>query len=229
MKRSCKKAMIAAGVVVASLGALRMSSGQTLIDGDQSAVVDGWTITGWPGVSLVVTSDSTGISIEKRANFTVAGTGFPIGFSPVAGGTPATSIDIQDEQIANNTDEAFTGFDFILLNTGTVNATFAVGTGSNPFSAPPGYSTPVSENSGQELVYAGVQDTGSTSDWGTDGSTLLINAPVGSDFSLKELPEFGGGGGTSPVPVPAAAWQSLFSLAALGLIGIGRWTRRRLA
>jgi hypothetical protein len=232
MKRSYKKAVVAVGAAMASLGVLRMTSAQTLITGDQSAVVDGWTITGWPGVALSVTSDSNGISIEKRANFTVANTGFPIGFSPVAGGSPATSIDIQDEQIANNTGQAFTGFDFILLNTGSVDATFASASLSNPFSPPSGYTGFTSADGGQELIYAGSQASGTTSDWGTDGSTLLIDAPAGSDFSLKELPTFGnggGGGGSSPVPLPAAAWQSLVGLGALGLFGIARKTKRRLA
>jgi len=233
MRSSYKMVMIAVGAAMASLGALRMSSAQTLITGDQSAVVDGWTITGWPGVALSVTSGSNGISIEKRANFTVPNTGFPIGFSPVSGGSPATSIDIQDEQIANNTGETFTGFDFILLNTGTANATFAAASLTNPFSPPTEYTGSTLEDNGQELVYTGLQNTGTTSDWGTDGSTLLIDAPAGSDFSLKELPTFGsgggGGGGGSAVPMPAAAWQSLVGLAGLGLFGIGRWAKRRLA
>ena len=60
------------------------------------------------------------------------------------------------------------------------------------------------------------------------GDNLLIDAPAGSDFSFKELSVPGGGGGGT-VPVPAAAWQSLASLAGLALIGIGRWTKRRFA
>jgi hypothetical protein len=232
MRSSYKKAIVAASAAIANLGVLRMTSAQTLITGDQSAVVDGWTITGWPGVSLSVSSNSNGISIEKSANFTVANTGFPIGFSPVSGGSPATSIDIQDEQIANNTGQSFTGFDFILLNTGTANATFASGS-TNPFSPPTGYTGFTSADGGQELIYAGSQDSGTTSDWGTDGSTLLIDAPAGSDFSLKELPTFGsgggGGGGPSSVPMPSATSQSLVGLVGLALFGAIRLRKRRSA
>jgi hypothetical protein len=230
MKRSYKRALVAVGAAIAGLGALRMTSAQTLITGDQSAQVDGWTITGWPGVALTVSSNDSGLVIEKRANFTVPNTGFPIGFSPTAGQTPATSIEFQDEQVANNTGETFTGFDFILLNTGSADATFAASSLTNPFSPPSGYTGVTVEDGGQELVYAGSQASGTTSDWGADGSVLLIDAPAGSDFSLKELPTFGTGGGGSTVPLPAAAWQSLLGLGALGLFGLGRMAnKRRLA
>jgi hypothetical protein len=240
MKVSYKKTAIAVGAAIASLGALRMSSAAssvTLIEDDQSAVVDGWNITAPTGVSLTVTSSDNEIFVEKAANFTVPNQGFQIAFQPVAGATGASSIDFTDETVQNNTGQAFSGFDFILMNIGSPNATFD-GV-ANVFAAPSGtgysYSGTINLNSTKDILsYTGNQNAGTTSDWGsaTPGDNLLIDTPAGSDFSLKELSMSGGGGGGgggSAVPMPAAAWQSLASLAALGLIGIGRSIKRRLA
>jgi hypothetical protein len=239
MKVSYKKTAIAVGAAIASLGALRMSSAAssvTLIEDDQSAVVDGWNITAPTGVSLTVTSSDNEIFVEKAANFTVPNQGFQIAFQPVAGATGATSVDFTDETVQNNTTQAFSGFDFILMNTGSPNATFD-GV-ANVFAAPSGtgysYSGTINLNGAKDILsYTGNQNAGTTSDWGSaaPGDNLLIDTPAGADFSLKELSISGGGGGGggSAVPMPAAAWQSLASLAALGLIGIGRSIKRRLA
>jgi len=233
-----KNAVIAVGAAIAGLGALRISSAApsvTLIENDQSAVVDGWNITAPTGVSLTVTSSDNEIFVEKAANFTVPNQGFQVAFQPVAGASGATSVDFTDETVQNNTGQAFSEFDFILMNTGSVNATFD---GVANVFAPPsgtGYSyTGVSLNGTSDILsYTGNQNAGTTSSWGSAavGDNLLIDTPAGADFSLKELSVSGGGGGGGggAVPLPAAAWQSLASLAVLGLVGIGRWTKRRFA
>jgi hypothetical protein len=219
MRSTCRRPAIALTAALVSFGALRMSSAQTLITGDQTVAVDGWTITGWPGVALSVTSNPNGISIEKRANFTTAGQGLPIGFSQTAGGSTGLQVDFTDEQVANNTGQTFTGFDFIILNTGSAQALFA-GENFNRWFTPPsdladGYSftSVVMQDAGQELIYTGFQNSGTTSDWGTNGIPLEIDTPPGSDFTLKELPTFGGPPGGAAVPLPLAAWQSLAGLA----------------
>jgi hypothetical protein len=221
------------GAALASLGALRMSSAATatLIEQDSSEVVDGWNITTAPGVALVAISSNNEIYIEKAANFTVPDQGLQISFDPVAGvGSPATLIDFTDEMVQNNTGQAFSGFDFLLLNIGSANATFP-GV-SNVFAPPKGtgydYTSVNLNGTGDVLSYTGNQDAGTTSSWGSAavGDNLLIDAPAGSDFTFKEQSESGGGG--TAVPVPAAAWQSLASLAVLGLIRVGRRAKRRL-
>jgi hypothetical protein len=197
-------------------------------------VVDGWNITAPDGVSLTVTSKGSEIFIEKAANFTEPDEGFQVAFQPVADATKvASSVDFTDETIQNNTGASFKGFQFILMNVGTTDATFS---GVSNVFAPPagtGYDyTSVSLNAKHDiLTYTGKQATGSTSYWGSaaEGDNLLIDTPVGADFSLKELSESGGssGGGGSAVPMPAAIWQSFASLGALGLFSLARWTKRR--
>jgi len=238
MERRCRKAGVALAATLASLGALRISSAAKLIEDDESAVVDGWNITAPDGVSLTVTSKGSEIFIEKAANFTEPNEGFQVAFQPVADATKvATSVDFTDETIQNNTGTSFSGFEFILMNIGSTDATFD---GVSNVFAPPagtGYKyTSVSLNAKQDiLAYTGKQSSGSTSYWGSaaDGDNLLIDTPSGADFSLKELSESGGGGGGgggSPVPMPAAIWQSFAGLGMLGLFGLKRWTKnRRLA
>jgi hypothetical protein len=183
---------------------------------------------------LTVTSQGSEIFVEKAATFTEPNQGFQVAFQPISGANgAATSIDFTDETIQNNTGSAFSGFQFILMNIGTANATFP--SVSNVFAPPAGtgynYTTVSLNSAGDILSYTGSQDAGSTSSWGSAaaGDNLLIDAPAGSDFSLKELSESGGGGGGGgTVPLPAAAWQSLLTLAGLGAIGLGR-RKARLA
>jgi hypothetical protein len=223
-----KKAVIAAAVAVAGFGVLRSSQAATLIENGGSSVVDGWNITTAQGVSLVVTSAGSEISIDKTANFTVPNQELPVVFQ--ASGTGATQIDFTGEEVLNNTGSAFSGFQFILQNVGSANATFD-GVG-NVFSPPTGtgvnYTSALLNSTKDILTYTGTQATGTTSIWGSanPGDDLLIDAPSGSEFTLKEVSIAGGGGG-SVVPLPSAAWQSLFGLLGLGVIGIGRQVKNR--
>ena len=228
-----KKAVIAAVAVVAGFGVLRSSQAATLINQDSSAVVDGWNITTGQGVSLVVSSSGSEISIDKTANFTVPNQEIPVVFQSTGSGA-ATTVDFTGEELLNNTGSAFGGFQFILQNVGSASATFD-GLG-NVFAPPTGTGvdfTSVSLDSGKEvLTYTGTQASGTTSIWGSTnpGDDLLIDTPAGSEFTLKEVAESGGGSPGSVVPLPSAAWQSLVGLIGLGAFGIGRQLKsRRLA
>ena len=175
MYSGCKKALVVAGAALAGLGALRTSYATTLIEDNQSAQVDGWNITAPTGVSLTVTTSGSEIFIEKAANFTSPNQGFQVAFQPVSGATGAASfIDFTDETIQNNTGSAFNGFQFILMNIGSPNATFA---GVSDVFTPPtgtGYAyTSVNLNSTSDILsYKGNQDAGTTSSWGSAASAL---------------------------------------------------------
>jgi hypothetical protein len=229
MRSSCRKVVIAACAAVAGLGALRTASATaTLIEDNQSAVVDGWNITAPTGVSLVVTSGNGELFVEKAANFTKPNQGFQVAFQPVAGDqSAATSVDFTDETVQNNTGQSFSEFDFLLMNVGSVNASFP-GV-SNVFVPPSGtgyaYTSVKLNSTGDILSYTGSQSAGTTSYWGSaaEGDNLLIDAPAGSDFSLKELST---SGGVASVPTPTAAWQGL---AGLVLIGFWRWAKHHTA
>jgi len=225
-----KKAVIAAVAVVAGFGVLRSSQAATLIENGGSSVVDGWNITTAQGVSLVVTLSGSEISIDKTASFTAPNQELPVVFQ--ASGSGATQIDFTGEELLNNTGSAFSGFQFILQNVGTANATFD---GLGDVFAPPSGTgvdfTSVALNTSKDILsYTGTQNAGTTSIWGSanPGDDLLIDAPVGSEFTLKEVSIAGsGGGGGSVVPLPSAAWQSLVGLLGLGVIGIGRQIKNR--
>jgi len=240
MRNGCRKSVIAVCAAVAALGVCRAASATTVIENGQSAVVDGWNITAPGGVSLTVTSSGNQIDIEKLANFTGVNQGLQVSFQPVD--DSASVIDFTDEQIQNNTGSAFNGFQFILMNAGSANAVFP--SVSDTFSPPAGtgysYSTVKLNAAGDILSYAGTQNAGSTSTWGTGtpgtpgvgnpNDNLFIDAPAGAVFSLKELSSgSGGGSSSSAVPLPAAAWQSLAGLAGLALYGVGRKLKHHTA
>ena len=179
-------------------------------------------------------------AIEKAANFTAPNQGYQITFTPVSGftGTTASSIVFDSESITNHTGSSFNGFSFILLNTNSTLATFAsVG---KTFAPPTGsgynYTSVSLTSENTDLSYTGTQGNGITSFWGNGdpssaGNNLLIGAPLGSDFALKELSSAGSGsspgGPGASVPMPAAAWQSLFGLGGLALFGLGRRIKQR--
>ena len=235
-----RKHAVLAGAFFASVGFMANAHATTVAFNTSPVSIDGWTIS-WPnGVDLAVQQDastSTQVDVEKTATFSAPGQGFQITFAPsTTSGTTANTFVIPDESITNDTGASFSSFSFIILNTGTTAATFA-GPGFTPPTGT-GYNfTSVSlVNGGTDLDYAGTQGNGVTSLWG-DGTTapggdnLVIDAPAGSDFSLKELAGSGGGPpGPPAVPLPASAWQCLVSLGGLGLIaGVRSMKKRRMA
>jgi hypothetical protein len=233
MMRKSKAAVFLAAGGLATLLAVPAAKGATVIGSNQSAQIDGWNISAPAGVSLAVTSSGNEIFVEKSANFTAPNQGFQVAFQPVSGASSAaTSIDFTDETIQNNSGSAFGQFQFLLLNTGSANATFA-----SQFAPPSGsgysYSTGTLNSSADILTYTGNQNSGTTSLWGSSaaGDNLLIDTPAGADFSLKELPSSGGGnnggGGGSVVPLPSAAWQSVAGLGVLAAASVARKVKRQ--
>jgi hypothetical protein len=227
MKRSRKKVVVAAGAALASLGMLRMASAQTytttLIDSSApSATIDGWNITVGSNVALSVLWNSSTILIDKAASFQSTSQEIPITFA-AASSSPLGTIDFTGEELTNQTGSTVTGFTFQLLPTGSGPVQFA-----QAFTPPDGgLETMVSP---QQLDYTGLNVPNSTTlDLGSEDQSadnLIIDGS--SDFTLKEIAE--GGGGTSAVPLPAAALQSAFGLVGLGLFGVwARWNKRRLA
>jgi hypothetical protein len=232
-----KKVSKAAGAAVVALGALSMSSAFAgTIQNTSPATIDGWTISWGTGVGLVITQDTNAsqVDVEKSATFTAPNQGYQITFNPISGstGTVASQFVIPDETIVNNTGSSFNSFSFILINKSSTLATFdSVG---KTFIPPTGSGydfTTVNLTSGNTiLTYTGTQNNGATSFWGngdpsSSGDNLVIDAPAGSDFALKELSSSGSGPGPV-VPLPASAWQSLTGLAGLALLGVGRKMKR---
>jgi len=235
-----RKVSIAASAAVMALGALPLSSAFAgPIQNTSPATIDGWTISWGSGVGLVITQDSISsqVDVEKSATFTAPNQGYQITFAPQSGfdGSPASAFVIPDETIVNNTGSAFSSFSFVLINKTSTLATFD---GVDRTFIPPtgpGYDfTSVDLSSGNTiLTYTGTQGNGVTSFWGNGdpsptGDNLLIDAPAGSDFALKELSASGPPGPPNVVPLPASAWQSMVGLAGLALIGALRQVKRRI-
>jgi hypothetical protein len=230
-----RKALFLASAVLAGVGFMRSAGAAPVAQTQSPASIDGWTIS-WPtpGVGLAITQDGANanqVDIEKSATFTAPNQGFQISFVPGSNPTADTFV-LPDETINNMTGKSFSGFSFILINTGSVNATFG---GVSPGFIPPtgpGYdfTTVTLANGKTELDYKGTQGNGVTSFWGngdpsSNGDNLVIDAPAGSVFSLKELSVAGG----EVIPVPAAAWQSLIGLGCVaGFAGL-RGLKRRMA
>ncbi|HEX4052867.1 MAG TPA: VPLPA-CTERM sorting domain-containing protein [Tepidisphaeraceae bacterium] len=237
MFRSCRKAVIAVGAVVAGFGVWGGASAPAAEIQNVSPVqIDGWDISWTTGVGLAINQDSSPgqVDVEKTATFTAPNQSYQISFAPIPGytGTTATQFVIPDETIVNNTGASFNGFSFVLMPTVAGSTTFG---SAQTFSLPtgPGYSySSVSLTSGNSvLTYTGTQGNGVTSFWGngdpsSSGDNLLIDATPGDSFALLESSSAGG----HAVPLPAAAWQSLIGLAGLGIIGLARQRKvRRLA
>ncbi len=233
MSKIYRKAAISAGAVLAGVGVLGAASAPAA-----SISVDGWDISWSTGVTVSAAQDSVNASqvdVTKMATFTAPNQGYQITFVPISGytGTAATQFVIPTEMITNNTGASFNGFSFVLLNTTSDLATFDSVARTFIPPAGSGYNfTSVSLDPGNTiLTYTGTQDNGVTSTWGngdasSTGDNLLIDAPAGSDFSLKELSSSGSGPGPV-VPLPAAAWQSLVGLGGLALIGLRRRIKQR--
>ena len=126
-------------------------------------------------MGITATQDATTatqVDLTKTATFTAKNQGVQVEFSAGANATADTFV-FSTESITNNTGAPFAGFSFILLNTGTANATFG---GTTPGFKPPtgvGYDyTKVSLVNGKtELDYVGTQGNSVTSIWGNGGAS----------------------------------------------------------
>jgi len=208
MKSMFKMAAVAG--MTAVLGLFSGAKAATVLT--SGSTYDGWVVTEAPGISLVV-DNATGstLTLEKSAVFK-NDEGLLITFTQASSGA-ASTIDINNESITNVSGGAWSGFQFLLANSGgdaTFGATFA-----NPLG---GGAPTVGADT---ITYAGTQANFATSMWGfgSDGD-LIINANpegLGTTFTFKEIPV------TGPlVPLPAAGWQGLVGLAGLGLVAFAK-------
>jgi hypothetical protein len=232
MNAKIKRAALLSAIALGVSGA--NSEAATTVTGGNSVTLDGWTVSA-PADVLLTLSDLNGtLDISKTADFTTPTAAFLITFEQ-SSATASPNIEFSNESIANNSGSAWSGFQFLLLNTTSTAATFA-GLG-NIFVPPVGsgydYTGASLDTSKDTLTYTGSQNNGATSAWGgtTASDYLLIDAnPAATSpfqvFALKELPELGGGGTT--VPLPAAAWQSLIGLASVSLLARANTRRRRM-
>jgi hypothetical protein len=228
MRGFVKSAMFAAFSAALGLGAAVSSADVTLHSGGSS---EGWKIFFPEGEGVTLVQDSASSAIQlvltKTADFSTTQS-FLISFlqdGSVA--APASSIEISNETITNDTGINWSGFGFSLL-TPFAGPGFTAG---HAFALPAGY-TSVTPSAGA-VDYTGSQAAGTASQWGTKTATgtnnLLINSsPLtgGSlqTFTFKELPMSG-----SSIPLPAAVWSSLSGLLALGLIANRKTLKRVLA
>ncbi len=195
----------------------------------------GWTAT-FSGLALVSdpSQPSGQLNVEKAATFTEAsaGEGLLITFTQTSSSAKPV-IDFTDESITNVTGESWSGFDFILLNSGNSSASFASNLNS-PFSPPSGVfsteSTTTIDGNPAVVYGGGTQANLATSLWGigTDGDLMIDADPLGlgTTFTFKEVPV---DGSTPPVPLPAALWQGLAGLAGLALVTAAKRLRRHPA
>lgn len=211
-----KKAGIAVFAAAMGLSFRGANAAAVIVGGGQSATVDGWTISAPTGVSLSIdglNGAGNTLIVEKVANFTSPQGGYLITFDQ-ASSSAVPFIEFENESVTNSTGVDWNGFQFLLLNTTANLAAFTTqfqtvtGTG---VTLTPGALT------GNTLSYSGIQPAGSISNWGSSAANDYItidanpvSGGIGQDFGFKELPEF--------VPSPAAAWQGLAGLLALGAI-----------
>ncbi|MGA3067136.1 MAG: hypothetical protein ABSF29_09850 [Tepidisphaeraceae bacterium] len=162
------------------------------------------------------------LDVEKAAAFTSSslGEGLLITFTQTSASAKPV-IDFTDESVTNVTGTTWTGFDFVLLNTGNSSASFE-STSDSPFAAPSGIFTTVNVTSvdGNPTVEygGGSQANLATALYGigADGDLLIDADPlgIGTTFTFKEVPV----NDATPVPLPAALWQGLGGLIALAII-----------
>jgi hypothetical protein len=216
------KMALIAGLVALSAGGASLAAPVT-IDGGTSATVDGWQIAPDEGITLQVDVGSNGnIAITKTADFTSIDA-LGIQFTEV--NTPGdVGFEITTETIKNSTGDNWAGFTFSLSSPARFEGLTGVfippiGTGVN-------YTTVQLNAQRTTAFYSGTQQKGSTSSWGdpANDDLLAFSAPIAAPpahttFTLTEVPLRGISDGA--VPLPTAAWQTLATLALLGLIAGG--------
>ena len=195
----------------------------------------GWTAT-FSGSGPCFRPQSAQRATQRRKSRDLheasAGEGLLITFTQTSSSAKPV-IDFTDESITNVTGESWSGFDFILLNSGNSSASFASNLNS-PFSPPSGVfsteSTTTIDGNPAVVYGGGTQANLATSLWGigTDGDLMIDADPLGlgTTFTFKEVPV---DGSTPPVPLPAALWQGLAGLAGLALVTAAKRLRRHPA
>jgi hypothetical protein len=214
-----KTKRIRAALVAALAGGSALSSGAK-ISSAATVVPSGGTVGGWEityPIGITIESVDTGttntLDLIKTAGFD-SNEGLSITFTQTTGAATQT-INIDAENITNNTGTDWSGFQFLLVSDGGGNGAAFASSGQvfsiiSPFT---------SQTFGSQLITlsGGTLATGSTANWGgPNGGILVINPNATIDgtanFDFKEIPL------TGPlVPLPAAAWSSASLLVMLGL------------
>jgi hypothetical protein len=205
----------------------------TGLDGSGNVISSGWTWDVSAGqeslVNLVfIRMEGDNFFFEKDAEMTNINTPIVISFNKIS--QDAANLVINDEAVLNNTGVDWGGFRMELSSgsTGGVpNFAFTTHDGSpgigdfaiDPFTAFMFYN----QNSGL-LVNGGVVHAGET--WfpgsqSTTGLAIVNTGNVDQSFTLKEI--------AIPIPLPAAAWTGLTTLAGIGLISARKRVRGILA
>lgn len=225
IRRTLMLSAMAVGAI-AMVGSNSASASTVIQSGD---TVDGWKISFPVGVGLSLVADNTTgveLGLEKFADFQST-EGIAITFTQASYTAAAQQIAILDESITNSTTTPFSGFQFLVISPMAGGQSFtSTFTSISPWTSdsltPDGTSYTLSGGT------LGIGDTASIG-YGVNGGDLVMDAnPVTSglpsDFFLKEIP-ITGGGGSSPVPLPAAAWTGLGGLA--GVIVLNLLSKRR--
>jgi len=221
-------AALAAVVGMAGVSQAVTVTSTVLTSGD---VEGGWRITFPVGIALAEDSGSNGVNLvlEKTAAFDSL-EGLDITFTQV--GTSATStITITDESVTNVSGSAWSGFQFLLLNTLPGNAAPGVFAPGEAFagSTPP-FDGPQSDTPDDITLGGGTLGNTDTAKWGfgAAGGDLVIEANPATTgekkvLDFKEIPI------VAAVPLPAAGWTGLSGLVGLGLIAGAKRVRRLMA
>jgi hypothetical protein len=209
------------------------------IDSSGNAVSSGWT---WdvstalePYVNLVfIRLEGNNFFFEKDAVITRTSDPVTITFNRIANN--ASTLVINDETVTNNSGVDWTGFK-MELSSGTTpgglpNFAFMTHDGSGgigDFKIDP-FATFSFSNNNSTLVLGGGSPVVNGSTWypgaNSDTGLALVANANDTTFTLKETPITGG---TTIIPLPAAAWSGLSGLLGLGLVGFAKRVRRHLA
>ena len=157
----------------------------------------GWNINGSNVISFTATSGGPDtLNITCMENFSSNTYGLLMTFLQTSS-SPDTIINFTSETIGNDTGTNWSGFDFYLLT--SLNGPAKL---TNEFLLPTGYTGETINLADDSLNYTGSQPNGSVVTWGSSrpGDFLQINAPVGTTFTLKQLPVKG----SPSVPEPAS-------------------------
>jgi hypothetical protein len=173
----------------------------------------GWTATFPVGINLTIdTANSDEFVVTKTADF-ISDEGLDITFLQTSASASPLII-VGAENLTNNSGGAWSGFQFLVINTLQGNTPAAVFSGAT-FNQTTFSNTSIDPAKDTVTLTDGTIANGQTVNWGgPDGGQLVIDAnPTSSApfkvLDFKEIPIPGGGS----VPLPAAGWMGLSGLA----------------
>jgi hypothetical protein len=197
------------------------------------ATIGGWQITSSANVTVFgvsVTGGNTLLIAGAPVTFT-DGNPQSISFTQVSADA-VPFIEVAVQSIANSTGSDWTGFQFALSG-GSASFDGIANVYAPPLFPGVDYTTVTLNPARTLLAYSGSQLHGASAQWGSSnpGDDLLIdgNPTVGTPFASFSLDESPQGSVGPVVAAPAAAWQCLATLLALGFLPTVRKAVRVLA